>query len=124
MNRGVGTNDPLHDAATPMERIMSQLPDKKARQKLLEDVLLDLIGTPDDLWKVDVKQLWNMDNYRINIYREIDGPPALTDSFFATCTDDGPEFHPEPTFRYYDLELAKLFDGEPNCLVPYALVAA
>ncbi len=97
------------------------IPSQRERQKALEERLLDQIGTPDDLHHVDIKELWDMNHYRVNVYRKVKRGIAMTDSFFAVCTETFPVFYPELTFRYYDQELARVFDGEPNCLVPYAL---
>lgn len=95
--------------------------EKKSREKNLKRTLLDKIGVPDDLFKVDAKQLWNTNRYRINIYRIMkDGKLSITDSYFAQLLPGGIVFSPEPKFKYYDGELEKLFAKQPNSLVRVA----
>lgn len=83
--------------------------------KKLEDLVLEKLGTPDDLHSVVVKKLWT-NYYRINVYRKINGLASITDSFFTRYADELPEFSPKITFKYYDAELGKLFKGLSNRL--------
>jgi hypothetical protein len=92
--------------------------DLKRREDALREVLLANLGEPDDLHKIHIKQLWNPNFYRINVYREAKGLARISDSFFVQCCDDGPYFSPPITFKYHDAELGKIFAGQPNSLIP------
>jgi hypothetical protein len=86
--------------------------------------LLNGLGTPDDLYTVIVKRLWNDDFYRVNVYRLINELPSITDSFFVHYIDNEDKRHtitfsPPLKFKYYDAELRKVFNKEPNSLVKF-----
>ncbi len=90
--------------------------DTPKRKAALQEVVLNNLGTPDDLVKVHVKKLWNADFYRINVYRKIKDKTLITDSFFVQCCQGTPYFSPPIEFKYHDGELAKMFAGLPHSL--------
>lgn len=92
------------------------------REVIIKNTILDGLGTPDDLWKVIVKRLWDDNFYRVNVYRTIKKLPSITDSFFVHYIEVNAQRHtiecsPPIAFKYYDAELGKLFAREPNSLV-------
>jgi hypothetical protein len=94
------------------------------REIIIKSALLDGLGTPDDLHTVIVKKLWNDDFYRVNVYRLIKGLKSITDSFFVHYMETEPKHHtitfsPSLVFKYYDGELRKVFNKEPNSLVKF-----
>ncbi|QDU63005.1 hypothetical protein Pan216_38790 [Planctomycetes bacterium Pan216] len=63
--------------------------------------VLDQLGTPRDLHRVDVRRLWD-DHYRVNVYRALEAGPlfdklAITDSFHVVVT--GSDIHSEPLIQ-------------------------
>jgi hypothetical protein len=90
------------------------------RKDIIKSGVLAGLGTPDDLYNVIVKKLWNNNFYRVNVYRTVRGLPSITDSFFVHyIEDDAITFSPPLAFKYYDAELTKVFNKEPNSLVKF-----
>lgn len=61
-------------------------------QQFVIDQVLNELGIPDNLFRVDAKHLWD-DRYRVNVYCSLTQNRALneiriTDSFHVTVDDD------------------------------------
>jgi hypothetical protein len=74
----------------------------------LREAVLDTIGRPDDLIRVDAITLWDEYHYRVNVYRNIKDICTLTDSFFIRIVNDGLISRPPLHLKYYDDVLAKI----------------
>jgi hypothetical protein len=60
-----------------------------------------------------VRDLWDVNHYRVNIYRDVKGMRCMTDSFFIYMVDDGIISTPPMDRRYYDDMLEKIHDDSP-----------
>jgi len=63
------------------------------REQIVVVQVLDQLGSPKDLFRVDAKPLWD-DHFRVNVFRALQTERsvrnvAVTDSFFVTLTGDG-----------------------------------
>lgn len=85
-------------------------PDLALRRSTLAEVTLDNIGRPDDLVKVEVKDLWDCNHYRVNVFRKLkNNNIKMTDSYFVEIFDDGVVSSPPMDRRYID-DLLELRD--------------
>lgn len=71
---------------------------------LVGDMVLQRLGSPRELFRVDVKQLWGH-NYRVNVLCNVGYGMRLpivriTDSFFVTFTGEGLASQPAITKKY------------------------
>jgi hypothetical protein len=99
---------PRNIFATSASPPVQQGPTREQREKALSDTTLENIGIPDDLVRVEIKELHDINHYRINIYREVKGTTRITDSYYVTMTNDGIVTSPPMMKKYYDVELASL----------------
>lgn len=78
------------------------------REQALKETTLDNIGIPDDLDKVDIRQLQDRNHYRVNVYRRISDRSKMTDSYYVIMTHDGVVASPPMDRKYFDEELAAM----------------
>lgn len=82
--------------------------DKKPLNTTIRDLVLENIGRPDDLARVDVFQLYD-NHYRVNVYREVrTAQIKMFESFYIVMTPDGIVSSPPMRKRYHDVELTAL----------------
>lgn len=76
-------------------------PKRADRERALREITLENIGRPDDLDRVDIRQLQSPNHYRVNVYRFVKGVSKITDSFYISITSDGPMSSPPMVRRYW-----------------------
>lgn len=64
-------------------------PTLPTRDEVVREIVLNNIGTPDDLLEVQIKELWNDKRYRVNVFREVKGERRMTNSYFLSIEEDG-----------------------------------
>lgn len=90
-----------------MTNLTLQPPEQKQKddnddlQQFVIDQVLNQLGIPDNLFRVDAKHLWD-DKYRVNVFCSLSQDRALndiriTDSFHVTVDDD--QIHSAPPIR-------------------------
>ena len=75
------------------------------QEERIGDYVLDRLGRPNNLYRVDVKKLWG-DKFRVNVLCTVEKGLRLdivriTDSFFATVSDLGIETVPAIAKKYH-----------------------
>jgi hypothetical protein len=94
--------------ATPQSEEEERIPTRAEREGALKEAVLENIGTPDDLSRIEIKQLWSPNKYRINVYRIVKKIEHMTDSFFVSIGPEGVISEPEMTKKYWDSDLELL----------------
>jgi hypothetical protein len=94
------SNMTLEPAESAAEQHAPAISDEK---RVIRQVL-DRLGRPKNLYRVDAEKLWDH-QYRVNVYCavESDGPVktvSMSDSFFVKLTSDGIESKPSIERRY------------------------
>lgn len=98
----------MNDTLTPVSE--SELPDASSRlsesavELMVVQRVLDQLGTPTNLYRVDAHRVWG-DNFRVNVFCALQTGLAvpqilITDSFFVTLTQDGLVARPSISRRY------------------------
>lgn len=59
---------------------------RPSKTRLIRQIVLHNIGIPDNLIEVQVKQLWNDQRFRVNVYLEIKNERRLAYSYFLQVT--------------------------------------
>lgn len=80
----------------------------------LRGILLDNVGKPDDLWRVDIIPLHDKYHFRANMYRPVDNEKRITDSFYLTVKD-GDVFASPPLVRKYWDDVLDIVLIEQEC---------
>lgn len=80
----------------------------------LYTTILEHIGTPDDLVTIDIRDLWDENHYRANIYRDRRGQKVMSDSYFIYTVPDGVVASPPMIRKYYDDILSKMSSDKGN----------
>ena len=54
----------------------------------IKQQLFASMGRPADLNQVSIQNVYN-NKYRVNVFRNVDGHPRLTNSYFLSCDESG-----------------------------------
>lgn len=75
-----------------MEATMTKPKASKDPSFTVKQQVLGLLGKPKDLNQVTVQYVYSisqLDKYRVNVFRNINNYPHISDSYFVTCDKSG-----------------------------------
>ncbi len=55
---------------------------------IIKQQILESMGRPKDLNLVSVHNVYG-NKYRVNVFRDVNGHPRITNSYFLTCDESG-----------------------------------
>lgn len=85
-----------------MEAVMTKSKSKKPDPVYnIKKQVLESMGKPKDLNLVTVQNVYN-NKYRVNVFRNVNGHPHITNSYFLTCDEVGGILSSSP-------EIAKIY---------------